>query len=69
MKISELKIIHILLVLALILWAYLFFDWQKTKYQLQFENWRGQVTGALNDINRRVQALEKENIPPVKPGK
>lgn len=47
MKLSELKVIHLVIVIVVVLWCFLFFDWQKTKYQLQFESWRGQVNQAI----------------------
>jgi hypothetical protein len=60
MKISDLKITHIILIIAIVLWAYLCFDWQKMKYQLQFEGWRNAVTQSVNNLNTRVTALEKK---------
>jgi hypothetical protein len=60
MKIGDLKIIHILLVAAFILWAWFFFRMEQTRYQMQFDQWRQQATQAINQLNERVQKLEKK---------
>jgi len=60
MKLSDLKIAHIIFVILILLWAWLFFDWQKTKYQLQFEAWRGQITQAINILDQRLRAIEQK---------
>ncbi len=58
MKLGELKVIHIILVISIILWAYLFFDWQKTKYQLQYEAWRTQVNQSVNYLANEINVLK-----------
>ncbi len=66
MKISDLKIVHIVLVLAIVLWCWLFFDWQRTKYQIQFEDWRKQVEVAIRNLDQRMQNIEKVQQVPKK---
>ncbi len=65
MRIGELKVIHIIILVGLLLWAYLFYDSQMTKYQLQFTNWQGQVVQAINNIGQRIDRIEGVNRPPI----
>lgn len=60
MKLSDLKIMHIILILSVLAWVYLFFDWQKTKYQLGFQNWQGQVTQVIGQLNTRLGDIERK---------
>ena len=62
MRISEIKLIHLIVAIIILLWAYLFFDWQKTKYQLGFIQWQGQVTGAINNLDGRIKSLEVGSV-------
>ena len=52
MKLGDIKIIHIVLVVAIILWGYLFFDFWKTKYEIR--NWQAQAVNAINDLSQRL---------------
>lgn len=68
MKLGELKVIHIIILIGLLLWGYLFYDMQMVKYQMQFTNWQGQVTQAINNLVGRVDRLEGINRnEPLKP--
>lgn len=58
MKISEVKVIHFVLIAVVALWIWLFTDMQITKYQMGFNGWQRDVAAAINDINGRVKNLE-----------
>ena len=61
MKLGELKVIHIVLVLVVILWGLLFFDnqWNKRIGQLE----RNQLATVVNQLNNRILVLEGGKIP------
>ncbi len=59
MKISDLKLVHLILFLSILLWCYLFFDSQQNKYQLGFQGWQREVVAAINTLSNRVTELEK----------
>lgn len=64
MKISEVKVIHLVLIAVVALWIWLFTDMQITKHQMGFNGWQRDVAAAINDINGRVKNLEvKSGIP------
>lgn len=58
MKLSDLKVVHVILVIGILLWVYLFIDWQITKYQLNFNGWQKDMTGAVNNLNQRLTGVE-----------
>jgi len=73
MKLSDLKIVHVILVIVTLLWIYLFIDWQITKYQFNFAMWQKDMTGAVNNLNERLRGVEgvrgipSPQIPPPAP--
>jgi hypothetical protein len=67
MKISEVKVIHFVLIAVVALWIWLFTDMQITKRQMGFNGWQRDVAAAINDINGRVKAIEGKGpiiVPP-----
>jgi len=58
MKLSDLKVVHVILVIVTLLWIYLFIDWQITKYQLNFAMWQKDMIGAVNNLNERLRGAE-----------
>ena len=64
MKLSDLKVVHAVLVISILLWVYLFIDWQITKYQINFVVWQKDMIGAVNNLNERMKPFEGQRIPP-----
>lgn len=66
MKISEVKVVYLVLVLVFCLWIWFFIDFEVTKYKMNFTGWQRDVAGAINDLNTRMRAIEgvKATQPP-----
>ena len=67
MRIGEIKTIYLILVIVVLLWIYLFTDWQITKYQLNFTGWQKDMMGAVNNLDNRLKIIEQSRMAPAPP--
>jgi len=58
MKLGDIKVTHIILIVAIILWGYLFFDFWKTKYELRV--WQTQIINAINNMDQRMPKVPQK---------